>query len=374
MKKILFFASVVLAAFILAPDTQIKPPTVNVEKRDLQPAAGEKFDPSEVRQALSDKNPKAPVEYHMEDLLLKPAAGEKVESSEIREIRQALSELLALKEGVGSNEQIQEKKAALKAAVERGIKKDSKSVLELLLGFKQDSDTVVSMVETDVARSFIQRDPELAIVLLDQVPEVGRSMVLESIGSAWAESDLKAAFAWANQQTDYLIEDAILEGVISSLLKTDLEGAFASVQSLPPGDLQDRMISKFFQNAARGGQGALAIMQSLPAGRTKDLAAQGLSQGMSEDDPRAAWDLVSGIGDSDLRMRAEEKVLFQLQFWSRENPAAATQWMQSLPVAILKTCFRRVSADQWLKITPKQPSILPQESATPTFVPQLRKM
>ena len=70
-----------------------KAPTVNVEKSDSQPAAGEKFDPSEIRQALS--------------------------------------ELLALKEGVGSNQQIQEKKAALKAAVERGIKKDARKVVHL---------------------------------------------------------------------------------------------------------------------------------------------------------------------------------------------------------------------------------------------------
>ena len=46
-----------------ARDTQSKPPTVNVKKRDLQ-----------------------------------PVAGEKVESSEIREIRQAFSELQALKD------------------------------------------------------------------------------------------------------------------------------------------------------------------------------------------------------------------------------------------------------------------------------------
>ena len=71
-----------------------KVPTVNVEKRDSQPAAGEKFDPSEIRQALS--------------------------------------ELLALKEGVGSKQIIQEKKATLKAAVERGIKKDARKVVHLL--------------------------------------------------------------------------------------------------------------------------------------------------------------------------------------------------------------------------------------------------
>ncbi len=106
-------------------------PTVAVEKSDLQAAAGEKFNSSEIRQALS--------------------------------------ELLALKEGVGSIEQIQEKKAALKAAVGRGIKQDPKSVLKLLFGFEQEiSDWGISSSGpyiTDEVRSFIQRDPELAIAL-----------------------------------------------------------------------------------------------------------------------------------------------------------------------------------------------------------------
>ncbi len=167
-------------------------PTVAVEKSDLQPASGEKFDPSEIRQIFSEldalkkgggsdqqigemgaalnaalqkaskKDPRGVLEL-LKDL--QPAAGEKVESSEIREIRQALSELLALKEGVGSIEQIQEKKAALKAAVEKGIKQDPKSVLKLLFGFSQVNNTVSGPTVTNEVRSFIQRDPELAIAL-----------------------------------------------------------------------------------------------------------------------------------------------------------------------------------------------------------------
>jgi len=272
-----------------------QPPTVNVEKSDLQSAAGEKFDPSEIRQALS--------------------------------------ELLALKEGAGSNQQIQEKKATLKAAVERGIKKDPKSVLSLLFGFTQVGNTVYGPDDTDEVRSFIQRDPELAITLPDQLPdEFGRRTLAEAIGSDWAETDLKAAFAWANQQTDSKMKSAILEGVISSWAKTDLKGAFAYAQSLPPGNSQDRTISKAFEkNSARGYQGAIAMMQSLPEGRIKDLAARGISDFMSLHHPRAAWDLFSGIGDSRLRSIAEQRVLIQLSMGSLNDPVAATQWMQSLP-------------------------------------------
>ena len=274
-------------------------PKVAVEKSDLQPAAGEKFDPSEIRQALS--------------------------------------ELLALKEGVGSNQQIQEKKATLKAAVERGIKQDPKSVLKLLFGFAHDGSATYIDVIGEFRSSFVQRYPELAIALLDQVPEgFIRCELANLIGSEWAESDLKAAFAWANQQTDPEIKSAILVGVISSWGKTDLKGALAYVETLPPGVLLDRdnTISEAFEKncfAARGYQGALAMMQSLPEGRIKDLAAKGISDFMSLDHPRAAWDLDSGIGDSNLRSSAESRVVIQLSMGSLTDPDAATQWMQSLP-------------------------------------------
>jgi|GEM_PF-612935 len=272
-------------------------PKVDVEKQKLQPAVGEKFDPSEIRQALS--------------------------------------ELLALKEGVGSNQQIQEKKAALKAAVERGIKQDPKSVLKLLFGFTHDGSATYIDVIGEFRSSFVQRYPEFAIALLDQVPEgFIRCALANLIGSEWAESDLKAAFAWANQQTDPEIKSAILVGVISSWGKTDLKGALAYAQSMPPGASQDRAISGAFEKncfAARGYQGALAMMQSLPEGRIKDLAAKGISDFMSLDHPRAAWDLDSGIGDSNLRSSAEFRVVIQLSMGSLTDPDAATQWMQSLP-------------------------------------------
>jgi hypothetical protein len=265
-----------------------------------------------------------------------PAAGEKFDPSEIR---QALSELLALEEGVGSNQQILEKKAALKAAVESGIKNGPKSVLKLLFDFEQ-VDNMVSGPNAIKVKSFIQRDPELAITLLNQVPnEFGRSVLAQGIGFEWAESDLKAALAWANQQTDPKIKSAILEGVISSWGKTDLKGALAYVETLPPGVLldRDRTISEIFEkNSARGYQGALAMMQSLPEGRDKDLATKGISDFMSLNHPRAAWDLASGIGDSRLRGRAEFRVEIQLSMGSLTDPDAATQWMQSLPVGDTK--------------------------------------
>jgi hypothetical protein len=293
-----------------------KVPTVNVEKRDSQPAAGEKFDPSEIRQALS--------------------------------------ELLALKEGVGSKQIIQEKKATLKAAVERGIKKDARKVVHLLFGFSYNGNQTFSGGSPE---RFVHIYPELAITLLDQVPQgFTRETLAQQIGSEWAESDLKAAFAWANQQTDSKIKDAILVGVNSSRGKTDLKGALAYAQSMPPGASQDSAISEAFEqncHAARGYQGALAMMQSLPEGRDKELAAEGISAFMALNSPRAAWDLASGIADSRLRARAEHKVLIQLGFGPLTDPDAATQWMQSLPEGYTKDMLSEIISRQMAYIHPQ---------------------
>ena len=275
-----------------ARDTQSKPPTVDVKKRDSQPAAGEKFDPSEIRQAFS--------------------------------------ELQALKEGGGSNQQIQEKKAALKAAIESGMKKDRKSVLRLLLNIRENESYQLAF--TDNIRLFVQSAPELAIALLDQVPERDLDWVLKAIGDAWAKSDPKAALAWANLQTDSKIKDSILEGSIPSLAITDLQGAVAYFPSLSPGE--QKTIPEAFRRAAYNDfQGALAVMQSLPEGRIKDLASQGVSEQLSDNDPQAAWDLALGIGDSKLRAQAQEKVVEQ---WCKSDTAAVAQWIQSLPVGDTK--------------------------------------
>lgn len=278
--------------------TQSKPPTVVLKKRDSQPAAREKFDPSEIRQALS--------------------------------------ELEALYKGGGSTRQIQEKIAALQAAIESGMKKDPESALDLVLGHRN----AVSSFRPFEAGLFVKSDPDFAIALLDQVPEKDLDLFVTNIGAAWAESDPKAALAWANQQTKPEIKEWILGGVIPYMAKTDLQGAFAYVQSLPPGYFQDNLIRSAFSLAAEGGdgalvddklQGALAMIQALPEGRTKDLAAQGISKFMEFKDPQVALNIASGIGDTSIRFESVKSVARSWFNDSAEDRAAATQWMQSLP-------------------------------------------
>ena len=113
----------------LAPASPVKAPTGNVKKRDLQPDAGEKFDPSEIRQALS--------------------------------------ELDAIVKRGGSTQEIQEKKDALKAAIDRGIKKDPKGALSFV--FQCEIFGPDPLEPGPELSLLVQIDPDLAIALLDQV-------------------------------------------------------------------------------------------------------------------------------------------------------------------------------------------------------------
>ncbi len=327
--------------------------TVVVEKSDLQPAAGEKVESSEVRQVFSELR-----WPYLPDLLRElPHIGEGG-TSETREIRRAVSNLVTLKEGFfgGSIQQIQEKKAALKAAVERGIKKDPSRVLHTLFGFGYYNNQTFKGGRHE---RFVHIYPELAVTLLDQVPQgFYRQSLATLIASEWADSELKAALAWANQQTDSEIKSATLMGVISSWAKTDLKAALAHVQSLPPGVLlyRDNTISEaWWKNceAARGYQGALAMMRSLPEGRDKDLAAEGISAFMSQNHQQTAWDLASGIADSGLRGRAEQRVLISLRFGSLNDPDAASQWMQSLPEGDTKDMLSEIISGPMAKNHPQ---------------------
>ena len=291
----------------LPPATQSKPPTVNMEKRDLLPAAGEKAESSEIRQALF--------------------------------------ELQALQKGGESNPQIQEKKAALKAAIESGIKKDRKGVLRLLLNIEEEG--AHQLVFTDYVCLFVQSAPDLAIALLDQVREQDLDWVIKDIGAAWAKSDPEAAFAWANQQTNTKVKDLILGGVIVSIASKDIKGALAYIQSLSSGASQDSTIPEAFRMAAwYDYQGALAVMQSLPKGRTKDLATKGIIlhlsvSGDGDRDAQAAWDMVSVIDDTGIRTELQLKSPAAenadiLTRWAVKHPDAAIQWMLSLPAGKTK--------------------------------------
>jgi len=308
------------------------PTVVDLEIRRLQPTSGEKFDLSEIRQGMLELLALEKEVERNQQVQEKKAAYYALVKKEYKlnqsAIQQARSELKAVTKEVRSNQQTQEKKAALKAAIVRDIKKDPKNVIRMVLGV-----TDTGYYQYEAIKLFIQSDPDLAIALLDHVPAGGGlASMLDFIGKSWAESDLKAALAWANQQTDSEIKDAILEGISRIMRQEDPEGLLAFAQSLPPGVSQDRLIKDawwYFSGPAfvRGDfQGLLARMHALPEGRTKDLAASGISLGIAERDLNAAVDIASRIGDTGIRTQALEKVGVYA------NPAAAAQSMQSLPV------------------------------------------
>jgi hypothetical protein len=177
--------------------TQSKPPSVNANKRDSQPAVDDFTKSVENRMELRERT----------EVIKAP-------------IRQALSELNALEQGGGSYQQIQEKIAELQATIERGMAKDPESALDPLLGHR-NSVTDYRPFHSDL---FVKSDPDFAISLLDQVPEEKLGFFTEVLSTAWAQSDPKAVLAWANQQTDMETKKWILDGVIPGMAAADFQG------------------------------------------------------------------------------------------------------------------------------------------------------
>jgi hypothetical protein len=170
---------------------------------------------------------------------------------------------------------------------------------------------------------------EAAMDIASGIGDTGiRTRAETEVARAWMSHDPAAAIQWMQSIPVGQTKDSALQGFIYHYQNNNNpQAAFDMASGI--GDTGKRTEAEL--NAARwffdrDPAAAVPWMQSLPVGPTKDLAASGISRGMFYADPQAAMDMASGIGDSNLRTEAQKNVVKQ---WSKKDPAAATQWINS---------------------------------------------
>ncbi len=270
----------------------------SVRKSTLWAAAAEGLDPSQFSQALSQVEAmKDPWERTAVRLKLLARWGES-------DPKAAFDYAQGLKN-------IREKQEALETVLDSFADKDPEGAIRCVTQLPAGYERNAAM--RSLVGSLAQSDPDKAIALLDQLSPSDLLNQSQAIGRFWAESDPKAALAWANQQTDPELKASILNGVIPSMVQTDPQGALAAALSLPPGVFQDDMIRQ-------------ACLQA------------GVKY------PQAGMNVASGIGDPNLRTQAQETVAME---WLHRDRAAATQWITSsaLPQEV-KTRLLQLEAQQ----------------------------
>ena len=208
----------------LAPASQDKPPTVNVKKSDLQPATGEKLDPSQFKQALSEVE------------ALKDNA-ERTSARKMLLARWGESDPKAAFDYAQGLENIRAKEQVLETVLDSFAYKDPEGAISFVTQLPAGSLRNAAM--HSLVGSLASRDPDMAIALLYQVPPNALNGESGLFACKWAESDPKAALAWGNQQTDPELKAEILHGVLVTMAKPDPQEALAAALSLPP-DSQDK--------------------------------------------------------------------------------------------------------------------------------------
>ena len=117
-----------------------------------------------------------------------------------------------------------------------------------------DDRTKISILES-MSIALAPKDPDKAINLIEQIPPKEQNVSLRKFGSAWAQSDPKAALDFANQQTDPEVKSEILKGVISAMSEKDPKGALELAQSLPKDYKRDGTIYTVLEKLGSSARG-----------------------------------------------------------------------------------------------------------------------
>jgi hypothetical protein len=127
-------------------------------------------------------------------------------------------------------------------------------------------------------------------------------------------------------------KDLAASGIIQSIAENDPKNALGLASRIFDSNLRTQALrttaeSWLTRDPAAATQWINSFLQSLPqADFRRDGSLLGISQGMARNDPQAAMNMASGIGDSNLRTEAQKNVVEQ---WSKKDPAAAIQWINS---------------------------------------------
>ena len=174
----------------------------------------------------------------------------------------------------------------------------------------------------------------------------------------WFRNDPDSAIAWARQQTDPHIQEAIWPNIASQLAQTDVQGALTIAQSLT-GDARTNAIGNVLSTWAQNDPASAAAyaiqmpdgpdkenslryiasswMQNdpagasqwiinLPSGPAKDGALQQGAFSALQSDPATAMNLAASIGNDQIRQSLQTNLASN---WLRNDRPSAIAWIQN---------------------------------------------
>lgn len=241
--------------------------------------------------------------------------------------------------------------------------------------------------ETDLSR----RD-ELCASLLEEAAGTDITTVLAELHRAglgaddftrcllrrWAETDARAAAAWAEQLPAGDARAAALSEVAVEWANADLKSAAAWAQQLPePAERQTALLDMANEVVRTAPMEALRLAVELPADANRDETIRRAAMEWAEQDGPGATEWAKQIADGALREKVmaaeavawaetapeaaatfaveslpsgrllEDTVISIVQRWAQQQPTAASAWVEQFPPGELKlTALENVAAMQ----------------------------
>ncbi len=169
-------------------------------------------------------------------------------------------------------------------------------------------------------------DPKAAMEYALAVPvSFEQTGAVAAVLSGWAASDVDAALAWADEQTNRQLRDTARQTVIIALAAQDSPRALAYLLAQSPVDQQMLVYPVFDGFAAQDPEVIAKETADLPTGQLRETAIDAIAARWGSADPVAAVAWASKLDDSSARQRALRSVL---SAWSVKDFAAASVWIE----------------------------------------------
>ena len=193
-------------------------------------------------------------------------------------------------------------------------------------------------------RRWAETEVRAAAAWAEQLPaDKARAAALSEVAVEWANADLKSAAEWAQQLPEPSEQQAALLSLANEAVRTAPMAALRLAVELPADANRDETIRRAAMEwAEQDGPGATAWAKQIAdvALREKVMAAEAVA--WAEVAPEAA--ATFAVGSLPAGRLLEDTVISITQRWAQQQPDAATAWVEQFPPGKLKlTAFENVA-------------------------------
>lgn len=216
---------------------------------------------------------------------------------------------------------------------------------------REDADEFLAMAVDELSRSHRDR----AVELYQKLPPNKKASAAGSIVTAWLSDDPDAAGAWARSLENEEARSDVALKLAAHWANRDSDTALQWLSDFSTEELIQRVgwhwmesfLAELDAESSRRFREELreVFSRGLPEG-LEDHTMRGVFNGLAEDDPSAAAELLTLMPD-----QLDNRMVSSLAHnWGRDDPAAAAQWVAGLPEGETMTAAAVDLFDSWAEI------------------------